>query len=1659
MSHWWNDYLGLPYARLGRTRDGLDCWGLVRMVYAEQFGVDLPSLDYDSEVETAADALALARESWGRAEVAQAGDVVQFRVLGQETHVGLITRPGYFLHVREGQESVIERLDSGAWKHRVVGIWRYGATATAISTLAHPLRTARLDLAMPAGLTLYQMADIVHAQGGDALDRDGVFFVDGAVVPRARWTEVVPRIGARVEYRAVAGKSGVGRIIATIAVMAFAWWAAAAIVKGMAITQGIAGLTVAQTTAAATGLVSGAINMVGGMLINQIFPTRPSQAKAANPGSPEQQHLLLMGSNVMDPYGAIPVVLGRVRYTPPLGTNYHPEFEETRSYLRMVLCWGYGPVEISDVRVASTPLAQLEDVEHTTLYGRAGEVSTEFDRIYGEDVVSEGIDIELLCEVKACTSAQRTANVVTVVTSAAHGATTGAQVQVFHGAATWWQSTFLTIGEVIEIVDSTTLRIGSGGADGPLFASGSAWALISPNTNRVLNAEVDRINVALHFPQGLRDIGTDGKTKVAYYVGDVLVRQLDSVTLQPVAGWWSPAQAVSGTTRSLSPAWYNTDSDADTEEVYRWTRLSVNEYNSLIQRDGAYTTDPAIEPSGLLLTRQQRAAYGVGAEFVRLPALGAGEEPLWDVCVKGNAIHQVVDQRANGTVSVTGCALTYSGLDVTLAAGTVARADGQTVRLGGANQPHTLAKDAFTYVVSFAVPRGKYEVRANRLNDSNINDIAGVSARLHSCRIISIVGISNTRPIIAPKNTRLALTALRIKANNQVSGRLDGIQGTVESICKEWDGALNGGAGAWVDRPTRNPASLFRYVLQHPANAKAVPDEQLDLPTLQAWHVYCGQEGFTFDMVVNQQRSLLDVLRDIAAAGRASPVMRDGKWSVVVDEPRASYAQYFTPHNSWGFAGVRAIPQLPHAFRVQFTNSDRAYQADERLVYDDGQTAATATLIESLNLPGVTRSDIVFKHARFHLAQAKLRSEMYTLNADIEHLVCNRGDLVRVLHDVPMWGLGSGRIKARIDGTHIEVDEPLPMKAGTQYTIRIRLEDGTSVVRTVAAAAQDGEFTTLTLTTSVTTNEAKAGLLVMFGSLNQEAVDCIVLSVEPQDNMSAQLTLCDYAPAVYDSDTEVIPPFNSQITRPPRLMQQAITQRPTITLIRSDESVAEQLTSTDIAIRMRVSFRKPAILPANVTHIEGQIDIDGDGKLDWKASKLFPVSSGSVTFTEIDELETYRVRLRFVAQDGRCGPWTPIQTHQVIGLTTPPATPTGLTAKVADDGILVHISWLRNTEIDFGSYEMRLDAANFGNGLIDPYYAGRELAVLRAPVLGPRTYYLKAIDKGGRYSTVAASYEFTGLAPDAPTALTVVWPETGSTEVTVKLDWTEPDSDFLIKRYEATLTKTGKPTRSWKGAVSEWITRVDWIGDAQLEVKAVNVHGWAGTVATLNFSRSRPPVVTSGGMSKVTTKVSAGERVLWDWTPVAQTSLPIAGYEIRSTDDGFGTAGAVYRGAGSRWHTRPLAPGEHNFYLRAYDTGGVYSETSLLLNHDSLIPPNVATCTISRVGRMFTLTATVTEEPPADFSHYEFRIGRVRTEATGGADSPHGITASGDFWTDPDVVQVKSQSAIAQVPIIDVRNGLGFWATYRVACRMVDDAGNVSAASALGSLTLAKIAP
>jgi cell wall-associated NlpC family hydrolase len=124
-------FIGLPYVDKGRGFSGVDCWGLVWLVFRDA-GLELPS--YDDRYSFPADRKQLAtliademRPDWHQIPAGdeRAMDCVLMRDRDQARHIGLVTRPGYLLHVEDGVTSVVAPYRQPPIKHRVVGFFRH----------------------------------------------------------------------------------------------------------------------------------------------------------------------------------------------------------------------------------------------------------------------------------------------------------------------------------------------------------------------------------------------------------------------------------------------------------------------------------------------------------------------------------------------------------------------------------------------------------------------------------------------------------------------------------------------------------------------------------------------------------------------------------------------------------------------------------------------------------------------------------------------------------------------------------------------------------------------------------------------------------------------------------------------------------------------------------------------------------------------------------------------------------------------------------------------------------------------------------------------------------------------------------------------------------------------------------------------------------------------------------------------------------------------------------------------------------------------------------------------------------------------------------------------------------------------------------------------
>ena len=568
-------------------------------------------------------------------------------------------------------------------------------------------------------------------------------------------------------------------------------------------------------------------------------------------------------------------------------------------------------------------------------------------------------------------------------------------------------------------------------------------------------------------------------------------------------------------------------------------------------------------------------------------------------------------------------------------------------------------KNPFNFVYRFRdLPKARYSVRVRRTNSSDAAPTGQKVQNYFKVILYNAVCFNNSKPMVNPPGCYLARSAIRVQSSNTANGSIDGVNAMLETIAWEWDSTAN----SWIKRATNNPAALFCYVLMHPANAfkMTIADvaSKIDLDKIKYWTDFCKGNNFanikfTYNTIISNTSSVMDVLRDICAAGMASPIYVDGKWSVVIDEPRSHTTQYFTQHNSWGFESTKALPRLPHAFRITINDENLAYQPKEYYVYNygygDGTNGTTpATLFETLTLPGVTNADQAKFMARWHLAQIVLRPETYTLNTDFEYLVCQRGDVVKVVHEVPQWGIGSGRIKTITNSTTLVLTEPMYLTAGVSYGILIRTNSQTTpdgIAKTLTAITTTGWYDTVTLSTAIISGDnIEVDNLFLLGTSTSVSHQLVVLSIEPTTSVGAKLTLVDYSPEIYTKDLSQLLVYNSDITPTSTyVVQNTINFAPIISQITSDSALSEQISGNTYQNVLLISFSNRVDLSKNAEKIQVQV-IAGDADFTDNALEGIYVinkDQSSLTVTGLKTNSTYKVRARYTSGDQKItGPWS-----------------------------------------------------------------------------------------------------------------------------------------------------------------------------------------------------------------------------------------------------------------------------------------------------------------------------------------------------------------------------------------------------------------------------------
>lgn len=1458
-----NNYIGLPYKDNGRTRDGIDCWGLARLYYTEQLNIDLPSYDMDYVGETSENIKELIlqhKENWQEQKEPVVGDLVLFNIFGEPTHIGIYVGDEQFLHVREGMDSVIERLNNAKWTKRCAGFFRYQEQKNSIQITAapHPLRSSVITDWTVEGTTVLDCVNFIKEKYkvSERLIEKTIIMVDGVPIAKEAWESTVVKRGQTVAYKAVAGKDAIRMVaVVVLVVVAMEFLGPGAfemfggtVAEGGTVMSSMA--SAAWYTKAGMAVFAMATQYAAMALVNAVMPIRPPDGPN-DPGSPNQMNLLSGASNQANPFGAIPVVLGKLRITGLLGATPYIESLTDTNLLTTMIVWGFGPLAVEDICVGTNSITTFyeNDVAQVnpheiTLNGYSNEDNTEFNKLYGTDVQQQFPQFFLRNNTTVNVAGEPPWTYVTldspaekidltfnfpegmrqvVIKGDGAGNVNEATCQIDMQVAKYqsgvpvtslsWNNlknystqntlssaqsdytdiitpTYASIdGEQVPCFQYITYAMGPNGTihrfAGDMSDNGNINTGVVQARSRTMATSVNSkawgtqigltsIGIEPIIPSGYKPIWkvtayasfgilnlnesgqplyTDLRGSTALYNGlnIVINNQNPSAFDADVAapkvtithGWLNQGTGTINTNGATTTIWHTNMLTGIVERAGGgWSNSTALVNHAVWTADNAATFDK--QGTATFPVDGYYTVTAAGDDQIKVQIGGAtiienikdaykGDMVQYVYVKAGPQVVRVSGNNSGGGDAGVGVVITYEPDGVMNSIPQTATA----LSFGGIGL-FNKRKDPFTFTHRLTMPvKDRYVIRCRRLNDDT-EEPTDTAHNYFAVQLFSVTGYTNTLPAINPKGAPLAKTAIRLQSSGKVNGSIDGINALVTSIAWDYDYTINN----WVHRPTNNPASLFAHVLLHPANAYRVTQpSDFNLTKLIEWHNFCRVNNYTFNRVLTATQSVMSVLRDICAAGKASPAFVDGKWSVVIDKPRTSTVQYFTPHNSWGFESTKMLPKIPDCFRVIIPDESRAYQNNEIRAYNYGYaendgykinagsfivnrtytitkvgntnwntvagttdeiyeegisfialnagtgtgiaytafsaselTAAivpsggtrvyAAEIFEELTLPGVTNAVQALSFARWHFAQLKLRPEVYSFNTDFEYLVCSRGDLVKVSHDIPQWGTATGRIK-EVGTNTLTLTESVYLETGNTYLIRIRTNykttDSTGIVSTtknIVITSGSGWYDTITLSTSITNaDQIEIDNIFMLGIINAsttETQDLVVLGIEPTSNTGAKITCVDYAPQMFTADlANDLLVYNANISPiASDTFKNIINYPPTIVQVISDHGLSEEISKGILQNVLIISFATPVtsstgetILIQAATTIEVQIALSDASFSDTNAvvyAKVPKTQSSYIAYgLQTDAI--YKIRARYTNGNGNIlGPWSEV---------------------------------------------------------------------------------------------------------------------------------------------------------------------------------------------------------------------------------------------------------------------------------------------------------------------------------------------------------------------------------------------------------------------------------
>lgn len=753
-----------------------------------------------------------------------------------------------------------------------------------------------------------------------------------------------------------------------------------------------------------------------------------------------------------------------------------------------------------------------------------------------------------------------------------------------------------------------------------------------------------------------------------------------------------------------------------------------------------------------------------------------------------------------------------------------------------------------------------------------------------------------------------------------------------------------------VTANSNNPSDICKDILQ----TIGVNSSRF-MSNFNVWKDFCTTKGLLCNIVFDSTVSIRKALDLVGTIGRGSVIQFGSKFDVIIDKADTIPVQAFT----LGMGNIvkdsfkqTFLPIVDRANVIEVTYYDKEFDYANTIIEVSSDNFDNVVELNrtSITLVGCTDRAQAWKHAKYLLNCNRYLTETVTLQADKDSLVCKYGDIVKVSHDVPMYGI-SGRIVSCNSNT-VVIDRDIDMVAGKNYAIQLRNSSNYTYEYQVV--------NTGTTTNILTFNSPIIEVFsefdnYSFGEVGKVSKLFRVIKISTSNDLTRTLTLLEYNEDVYNDesiiDIPVISSFaisnlratdyiryakDSSIETVMQLAWSGASLSYTVSYKKSTDSAYQSVKAFDNNIDLIVedTLYNIIVTEANGKSVSINYSVVGKTAIPDDVTSLVCTESGNVFTLSWDyvppvDFKEFVIYLASV-EIGRTTSKT--FSYKSLGLTSKsftvkaidttgnlslgvnvtktassPNALTGLSVSYGLSGIT--LSWNKSIENDFSFYEVRDADSNWGT--IGTLYKGVDTSCVIVPTTN-KTYYVRQCDLGGNYSTTS-SILATLPTPSTPSNITHTFSDTTSSMAEVTLNWDDSTTPFGISYY-----KVAYGAKNVTIKASEIKVTADWEGDMVFSITAYDSFGLTSTTSQKTITKSPPNPPINFRFQVI------DNNVLFYWDEPTITTLPITSYELKRGTS-WDTAELIGKKSGGFTTVFESVGGNFTYWIASIDSDNRYS--------------------------------------------------------------------------------------------------------------------------------------